>query len=134
MKTTHPYFVTQTSLYHLESLKEPVMNVVGIRIQLVGSQDFTTTSDFVWLNTSLSDRTNARSSTSIINGMKQNYLWLQPYPVPVRNLQIMTEYWEVARCVPNPVYDFDLTFRSINGIIPGPNFKLQWLIYFDTVD
>lgn len=137
-RTTHPYLFTQTTMYHREVLKEPIMNVVGIRMILVNiPQDLFTVSDFLWLNTSLAARTNARSSISVIDGMKQNYLWLQPFPIPDRQNQIKTEYWEVSHHKSTPIYEFDVEFRSQAGVfgLEGDNsIRTQWLILFDTED
>ena len=137
-RTTHPYLFTQYKMYHREVLAEPIMNVVGIRMILVNvPRDLYTTSAFVWVNTSLAARTNARSSVSVIDGMKQNYLWLQPFPIPDRQNQIKTEYWEVSHHKSTPIYDFDVEFRSQNGVIGvegSDSIWTQWLILFDTED
>jgi hypothetical protein len=138
MKTTHPYIITQTERYHHEVLKEPIMNVVGIRFILVNADDLLfTVSDFIWVNSSLASRFNSRSSPAVVNGMKQNVVWLQPFPIPERQNQIKTEYWEVANNKSVPIYDFDLEFRSEAGVFgqEGDNaIRANWLILFDTVD
>ncbi len=137
-RTTHPYLFTQTEMYHREVLIEPIMNVVGIRMILVnGPQFLFTIADFIWVNTSLAGRTNARSSISVVDGMKQNYLWLQPFPIPDRQNQIETVYWNVSHHKSTPIYDFDVEFRAqggIHGDEADNSIRAQWLILFDTED